>query len=280
MKGSGNVFVILEPVGIQGGFFERRRREKALIASEATVHRSRSGLPFYILAVPDGKKGIDWEMAALKCGRYASRIVAPRGMTIPDIHGAARFIPSRLPSMLTFNTAARLLEKASLPTDLFSLTLCDRNAVLSRNLNKLLPLSSKIRVITNRPEGYARACADAFENSGASILLRSVYEPSPTPDIVICADGCISPLMSKSAVFLFSKRTDSRLCFTLSGTTLLSEHTGILPEGVDSVDFAGALTELCGSGEYAENTASSIEISGFFSDISDPCEGLDGFIRK
>lgn len=274
------MFVILEPVGIQGRFLERRRRKKALFASDATVHRSRSGLPYFILAVPDEKKGIDWEMTALKCGRYASRIVAPRNITIPDIHGAARFIPSRLPSILTFNTAAELLKKASLPTDSFSITLCDRNAVLSASLNKLLPLSSKIRVITNRPEGYAKACVDAFENSGASILLRAVYEPSAIPDIVICADGRLSPLMAESAVFLFSKKAGSKLCFTLDGTQLFPEHANILPKGVDSVDFAGALTELCGSGEYAENTALNIEITGLVSDISDPCEALGGFIRK
>lgn len=274
------MFVILNPVETVGGYFERRRQAKAFARSEPSVFRSRSGLPFFLLNVPCGKNGIDWETTAAKCGRYASRIIAPRDLTIPDIRGLRRFVPARLPAVLTLNTAVAVLNKASLESDRFSLTLCDRNAYLPAELSRLLPLSATVRVVTNRPERYARACADAFENYGASVLLRQRYEPTAGRDIAVCADGCTSPDMENSAIFLYSKRFASRLCFTCGGLELLPEHRGIIPSGVDPADFAGALSELCGSGEYSKAVCPDIEIGGRDRAEADPAACLRGFIVK
>ena len=140
------MFVILNPVETSGGYFERKRQAKAFARSEPSVFRSRSGLPFFLLNVPCGKNGIDWETTAAKCGRYASRIIAPRDLTIPDIRGLRRFVPARLPAVLTLNTAVAVLRDAAPRSDRFSLTLCDRNAYLPAELSRLLPLSATVRV--------------------------------------------------------------------------------------------------------------------------------------
>ena len=110
------MFVILNPVETSGGYFERRRQAKAFARSEPSAFRSRSGLPFFLLNVPCGKNGIDWETTAAKCGRYASRIIAPRDLTIPDIRGLRRFVPARLPAVLTLNTAVAVLRDCLLYT--------------------------------------------------------------------------------------------------------------------------------------------------------------------
>lgn len=274
------MFVILNPIEFGGGYFERRRQAKAFARSEPTAYRSRSGLPFFALDIPYGKRGIDWQLTAAKCGRYASRIVAPRELTVPDICGLRRFVPARLPALLTLNSAIAALTQAKLRGDSFTLTLCDRSAYLPAELCRLLPLCSAVRVVTSRPERYARACADAFENYGASVLLRLRYEPAGGHDIVICADGCTSPGMENAAVFLHSRHFASRLCLTCGGLELLPEHRGIIPSGVNPADFAGALAELCGSGEYSASAWRNIEPSGRICAEADPAVCLRSFTEK
>lgn len=223
---------------------------------------------------------MQWEAIAQKCTRHTTRFIAPRTLSVPDIYGISRFIPARLPQMLAFNTALSVLAAANPESRNFSITLCDRTAVLPSELHRLLPFASSVRVITSRPERYAKACVDAFVSSGASILLRQSYEPPAERDVVICADGIIQPGTENSAVFAFGKKIGSAVCFSCSQIELLPEHRGIIPVELDCVDFAGALYELCGSGEYAKSVAAKIEITPPDPAHSRPSERLSAFLDK
>lgn len=255
------MFVVLRVNSAPKGIFGKRKIKKAVNNSCLQSVSTENGLPFYLLDIPEGIAPSAWDTVEKKCGRYASRIVAPRTLTLPDCGKIRRFVPSSTPSMLTFNTATKIIEKSKIPPENISITLTDINAQHASGLNALLPLASTLRVITARPERYAAACEKAFNEYGASVILRSDYEPSAKPDIVICCDGRLSPKAENAAVFCHKNKACGKLHIKGSGIELNPHHTDVIPENIDSVDFAGALTELCGCTEYKQSSFSNVESS-------------------
>ncbi len=255
------MFVILRVGAAPEGFFKKAKISKAVNAACLQSVSTENGLPFYMLDIPEGISITAWETVEKKCGRYASRIVAPRNLTLPDCGKIRRFVPTSMHSLLTFNTALKIIGKAKIPPETVSITLTDINARHAQVLNRLLPYASTVRVVTAHPERYASACEKAFDEYGASVILRSSYEASAKPDIVICCDGRLSPAAENAAVFCFKSKTFGKLHFRGSGADLNAAHKEIIPENIDPVDFSGAVTELCGSAEYKSSLFKSITVS-------------------
>lgn len=238
-----------------------RQQRKIINNSCVCSHSTEKGLPFFTLDVLETKKGIDWQSVSEKCGRYASRIVAPRSISLPDGKGLYRFTARSAIPMLLLNTACRELSRADLPADKISITVTDRNSLLYSQIHRLLPFASQIRVITSKPEKYASACIKAMEENGATIMLRSSYDAVENVDIVICCDGIISPSMQNSIIFTHSRKSCGKISFCASGLELLPTHKSIVPENIEPLDFAGALYELCGCFSYRSSCFSDIDIS-------------------
>lgn len=254
------MFVVLRIINAEENRIKRKQR-KIIANSQVVPHSTDKGLPFFTLDVLEGKKGIDWESVSEKCGRYSSRIVAPRTVTLPEIKNLRRFISRSAVPMLIFNTALKEINKAKLPPDKISITLTDRNAVMSSSVCRLLPFASLVRVITTRPERYASACIKAMEDFGATLIIRPSYEPVSSTDVVICCDGVVTPAMENSLVFTDSRKSGGKVRFCGSGLELLPVHREIIPENIDSVDFAGALFELCGCLSYCNSSFAQTDIS-------------------
>ncbi len=236
----------------------RRRQKKYLSSCGLRTVRIEKCLPFCVLDILEEKRGTDWKNVFNQCGRYASRIVAPRNLILPDESGLKRFVPVSMNPLLTFNTAKMIIEKSELPPDKFSITLTDRNGVFYSKIHELLPLSSQIRIVTTFPERYSAACTNALNEFGASLIIRPSYEENSKPDAVICADGAVTSSMKNAAVFACKRKTGGKMLFSGSGIELSPEHLKIIPEGIDEVDFAGAVTELCGYAGYRNSVFSEI----------------------
>lgn len=260
-KGCGGVFVVLRLTEQEKGFFRKRKQIKNISRSPAVICKNAGGLPFFRVDVISGKKGIIWDGLTEKCGKYSSRIVAPRSTPLPDGTGIKRFSPSSTVSTLIFNTAKNIISQASPPPDSFCITVTDRCALSASRICELLPFCSVIRVVTLRPEKYSAACEKALSESGATLIIRNSYEPTAKPDVVICCDGAVCAAMSDAAIFTFRKKTCGKIRFCGSGINLTDEHREFLPEGIDPLDFAAALTELCGSRDYASSCFADIETS-------------------
>lgn len=254
------MFVVLRIFNAEKNKINRCQR-KIINNSQVCSHSTEKGLPFFTLDVLETKKGIDWQNVSEKCGRYASRIIAPRTVNLPDSNGINRFISRSMQPLLIFNTACNELSKAKLPTDKISITVTDRNSVMASRICRLLPFASQIRVVTSKPEKYASTCFRAMEENGAAVMLRSAYEPVEGCDIVICCDGVITPAMQNSVIFTCNKRSGGKLRFYGSGLELLPIHSEIIPENIETIDFAGALFELCGCFSYCNSSFTEIESS-------------------
>ncbi len=255
------MFVILRIIEPEKSYFKARKQIRNTLRSPAVIHKENGALPFCTVDIIRGKRGIIWDGTEEKCGRYASRIIAPKSIHLPDGGNLKRYVPSAIKANLIFNTAKSIIEKTNAEPDSFCITVTDKNALLPSKICSLLPYCSCIRVITAREDKYAVCAENALNSFGATLIFRTDYEPTAKPDIVICCDGITSAAMSEAAVFTFKKRACGKLRFCGSGIALTPEHADFLPDGVDPLDFAGALTELCGCRDYNEACFSELGIS-------------------
>lgn len=235
------------------------RQRKTLNRSEPVSHSTENGLPFFVLEILDGKKGISQSFIEEKCGRYVSRIVAPRSLLLPDNGCIKRFTPGFSNGIFIFNTAVDAIKSAKLRPEEICITVVDRNSVMNGEIHRLLPFSSTVRAITARCEKYSAVCNEIYDEYGASVIVRPVYQPVRKKEIVICCDGATTDEMNKSAVFSHKRCSHGRLRFFSHGITLSDNHKKIISDNIESVDFAAAVTELCGSTEYRFSPFSATE---------------------
>lgn len=254
------MFVILKPVDAPEGFFASRKLKKLIDEKPADFIRSADGMPFAVLEVFRGRNGINWERVYQKCGRYSSRVIAPSGISLPENARISSFEPSYFPSRLCLNTALEILDTVKLSPDSFTLSLCDYEGSFTDELRRLTPLCSSVKVITGRIEKYIPVCTDILEKTGTSIILRSAFEKSSKRDAVIFCSGEKSEMTSADIVFSADKEIRGRTTVIGSNTVLLERHKQAIGEGVDSVSFASALSELCCSSAYQNAVFERIDI--------------------
>lgn len=274
------MFVILRVNPPPKGIFAKSKTKKAVNEACIQTVGTENGLPFYMLDIPEGISRSMWETVEKKCGRYASRIVAPRSIPLPDTGKLKRYLPCSMNSSLTFNTAVDALKNADIPPDSISITISDYGARQASELCRILPFASLIRVITAYPERYALPCEKAFREFGASVVIRSCYDPSTKPDVIICCDGRLSPHAEKAAVFSHKSKTFGSLHFKGAGTLLSSFHSEVIPESIDTVDFTGAVTELCGGSEYKNSIFREIDVSCKKCENRTPAKCLNCYVSQ
>ncbi len=255
------MFVLLRTVELSGGFFSKKRQKKRLEKCAPVSVSSENGMPFFILDALEYKGTLNFSLIEEKCGRYVSRIVAPRSISLPDSGRLKRFIPMNSGGIFILNTALKMIEEANPKPEEVSITVIDRNAFMCGEISRLLPFSSPLRVVTSRPERYTPVCRKIYDEYGASVIIRPFYEPCSKKDIVICCDGATSVSMNGAAVFSLKRGINGKIRFFGSGIPLSEQHREIVPDNIESGDFAAALTELCGSTAYKSAVFSEIETS-------------------
>lgn len=274
------MFIVLRTIKPENGFLNRRRQRKRLGKSEPFSCSTENGLPFFILDILCEKNGISRMEIEEKCGRYVSRIVAPRNILLPDNGRIKRFTPGVSNGMFMFNTALGTIENAHLRPDEICITVIDRNAGMSGEIHRLLPYASSVRTVTSRPERYALPCRQIYDEFGASVMVRPVYQPVGKKEIIICCDGATTEAMQKSAVFSFKRGIYGNLRFYSCGIELSEKHKIIIPDSIDTVDFASAVTELCGSTEYKFSRFSHTETNCTDCIDSSASKCLDCYISR
>lgn len=256
------MFIVLRHNEVEKGYFKKKKQLKKIRNADVQTIKTDNGLPFYTVEIPVLGGNALWDGIEEKCGKYASRIVASRGIMLPDSSRIKRYIPTVLPSEIIFNTALSVLEGANCKPDSFVLTLTDRNGILSRRVCELLPFCSAVRVITCAPEKYAQPAAKALTDYGATLILRQSHSPVSKREIVVCCDGAITSSMSDCAVFSHKKYGGGKLMLCGSEIKLNEKHRSIIPDYINPIDFAGALTELCGCNGYSRSVFTDTAING------------------
>lgn len=255
------MFIVLNAIEPAEGYFNKRRQKKAIKKSDPVSHSTENGLPFFSLDILAEKGGISRTEIEEKCGRYVSRIVAPRNLPLPDNGRIKRFTPVTSNGLFLFNTVIDTLSDISMYPEKICVTVLDRSAYMSGEIHRILPFASSIRVITSHPERYAAVCRKIYDDCGASLVVRPMYQPVSKKEIIICCDGATTEDMQNSAVFSFRRGIHGMPRFFSDGIDLSEKHKELVPESISSVDFASAVTELCGSTEYRSSHFSRTEVT-------------------
>ncbi|MBQ3007286.1 MAG: hypothetical protein IJD78_06980 [Clostridia bacterium] len=274
------MFIVLKTNQPAKGFFKKYRQQRILGKSEPVAHPTENGLPFFILDISDDPKKLSLAATEEKCGRYVSRVVAPRNLHLPDSKRVKRFTPVSSGGIFLFNTALEVIKNAGLKPDGICITVTDRNARMSGEICRLLPYASSVRAVTARPERYSEACNRIYKDCGASVMVRPDYRPAGKKEIIISCDGAATAEMNNSAVFSYKRSSHGKLRF-LSDEIMLSEnHRKIIPPNIDTVDFAAAVTELCSGTEYRFSAFSDTETSCKKCTGAAPSECLSCYVRE
>ncbi len=272
------MFILFRHNYIEGGCFKRKKQLKNIAKSEIKTVRNEGSLPFYVAEIPLVQGCVLWKGIDKKCGKLASRVIASRSITIPDGLPIKRYVPTLLMPEIVFNTALEALKSAQLKPDSFSLTLTDRKGFVASRICELLPFCSEIRVVTCSPEKYAQPSATALNDSGAALIIRDSHYTTSKPEIVICTDGAVVPSMNGCAVFSHKKYGGGKLMLSGREINLCEKHRETVPDYISPTDFAGALTELCGSSDYGNAVFSDTEINGVPCKVGDFARELFSFV--
>lgn len=272
------MFAVLDIITPCEGFFARRSQRAYLRKCAPLVIRTDDGLPFFILPVLKGKNGIDWPCVRQRLGKCALRVIAPRDTVLPDLQGLARYVPERLVPLMVLNTALRLLMAAGVPPLSLEITLTDRTALLTGEVCRLLPFAATVRVITRLPERYSNAVKRAMEEFGASLIVSDKVDYSCEHGFIICCDGAVPGAANARACLSFGKSVRCGCGIACTGVELDAEYASRLPSGIEPLDFAGALYELCGSASFAGADFTALNVNGRLCDYTAAAECLSGVL--
>lgn len=254
------MFAVLNYIEPACGYFERRKQKVYLRKCEPAVIRTPDGLPYFIVDVLLDKKGVDWEALHRRLGKCAVRVIATRDIALPDTF--TRYTPKRLIPSMVFNTAVCLLSESGISPQGLSVTLTDSGALLCDRALSLLPFASTVKIVTRFPEKYELCAREAMERFGASIIVTDCLDASANDGVIICADNCMPPAVNAACVISFSRCPRGCLSVTGNGIELDDYYLRTLPDGIDLLDFAGALVELCGVGSLLGACFKSLSVNG------------------
>lgn len=209
------------------GFFKRRQLNRKPQVREVRVP---GGLPFTLIRTAFVHGRVDSEAVSTAAGNYSRRMLLPE--RAGDIAGTERFDSSRFRKLVLFNTAAYILRQSLDCGERLSLCVADRSGVLAGKLSHVVPLVSDVRVMTDNRAAYNEDIAGAMEEFGAAVRFCEKADA----DIVIDLD---SSGADGRVIFSFEKG------FSFFGAELPICYASLKPAGIDTLDFAAALFELC-----------------------------------
>ncbi|MBQ6268306.1 MAG: hypothetical protein IJK64_11115 [Clostridia bacterium] len=250
------MFVLISDVPAPRSRRQARRLQARLRRTPAKLNTEANALPFLTESVCAAAPA--WDAVAAHCGRYAACLLAPETLPLPPDSRFRRYDPAAFRAQVLFRAACALLKAAALPPQRLTVTLCDRSGLLASQAPALLPFAAGLRILTSAPARYIPVCVSAMQTAGATLLLRDRYRPAPGPELLLCCSG-VPPGVPASACLLTAQSADtSATVLTGHAFSLRPTHAALLPDGVDALAFAGALTETCACPDYRDAVFSDL----------------------
>lgn len=225
----------------------------------------RNGAPFFTVCVSRVRGEIPWDDVAFYSGNCAERMLLPKGVIPPANSKVKAFVPKFLPQRVLFNTACELLARSEQSPVGKTITLIDNNAVLTREVNRLVPFGSAVRVVTNKTEDYELYSEKIMEDFGATLLLTDNIDSAADSNIIISPEGLPEEILpSKTCIVFSGKQQPSQGFVSVTGkdVNLQPCYRRIVPHGIDNDMFAAALFEKCGVISLGTLTYTRIHLYG------------------
>ena len=244
------MFGVITVNRLSGGFFKKLRYR--LFPPEPVIERISvfGSAPFFTLTLTCGEnEEVDTGKIYSLLGRCAGRVIVCGG-NIAEDEKVKKFEPRILPSVMLFNSAVDYIKKCGLPPEKTSVAVMDFDGFQKDKLSLLVPLASRIKVITGDPEKFSAVRRRLYDDWG---LVLTVTEN------VNEAGGCtfvIAPRTEKNdfdggCLLYRNEHSGNTVCLSGSGVTLPDDISKVLPP-CDPLLFASALYELCGATRLSE----------------------------
>jgi|GEM_PF-1428310 len=238
---------------------ERRRPQPpALVRVNA-----QGGAPFFRLEVPT-RKGrqaeLPWAAMEQAAGRLRTRLLFPEGVIPPpppQARSAAQaqlepglraFQPKRLPLLLCLRAARQVLLAAQTPARQLRVTVVDTKGVLCHAVELLVPLAGSLRVYTPDFSMYRSAAARVLHRHGATLILSDSAGCFAQSHVIIADDLQLFTGREPGLIFTPDISTNLAGCRVVRchAPQLPEAYAKLCPPGIDPLQFACALFELCG----------------------------------
>lgn len=172
-----------------------------------------------------GKK-IPWKKIAKIAGDNKNKILCSENIIFPQDLDFKRFNSSSFMKKLCENAVFSILKIARLPQSKLKICLYDPRGIYVNILEKLLPFSSHINVMTDNFDFYSIVSEKLMDNYGASLIIRSLKSKADC-DILVSPDKITDNINTNSSTLIF---TSDKPCVSLKGITFFLYTLPIDPE--------------------------------------------------
>ena len=223
--------------------------------SPPAVGCSRVTLPnffsFYHLQAPLQSDGsLPWDRIAETAGTLKTRLLLPAGINPPPDAPVRAYTPAMLPLRLLCNSAFHALQGLGLDPLSESLCLVDPQGVLADAVERFLPLTAQLRVVTDDFAAYEKAAATLRLKYGVSLQLAPDIKKASGSTILLLDDAADAPLSYEGLIFTNHPcARPNAQTLTPKSVALPPEYAALCPPGIDPLTFAAAACELCAADE-------------------------------
>ncbi len=243
--------VLIKDDGKTGGFSRFKK---------VSVQNVCYGKSHYDIVAVKVKKGRIPKKAVEKAIR-SRPVVKQVDIILENSMAISCFDSTNFKRLIEINTFFKVLAIASRFKRSVSVAFIDRNCRFCGCLKRIMELSNEVYIITNELEQYSVYAEECFFEYGAAPIVTDGEETASKCHVVFAPDGNDVFVKSKC---IFAPNND---CFHVE-TGCVTALCGC-PKGVNEIDFAGALFEICGIDRMGGISADCMIRSGVKYSIND-----------
>lgn len=204
---------------------------------------------FYIIQANKYRGIIPWHTIETTAAKYKNRVLISPMQKIPEDIMLSKYKSKVLKSRLLFNSAVKVLDTMALePVDMYACVV-DENAYMVDLVENLMSYVAGIRVITNCFFEYENLAKKLMQEYGISVVISSKIDDTIlSSTVIISNESSQIPLIYSGILFTNEKKS------LLNGKALVGYDIvlptyidKICPKGIEKLEFAAALYELCGA---------------------------------
>lgn len=196
------------------------------------------------------------------CERFDSvggKLLCADPSCLPEDIRRMLFIPHEYPEALLSCSAFDLIDAAFPLSQKNSIAVIDRRARFLRHYKRLFSSASQVRIITDKKEVYRRAAAEILQRDGAPSIVTADSGRAAGCTVVLAVDCTKDEVIPNRRVIASPHLSgENRLC--PARVRLPDEY--ILPNGIDPLLYAAAVSELNGDDRIKERPACAYVYGG------------------
>lgn len=200
---------------------------------------------FYHLKVKEYRGQIPVTAVREKLKRLKGGVLFSSDFPLDNTFHSLLFGETRFKARLLMNTAYGHIKNLGISPFKNSLCIFDPSGIYINDIEKLVPLFSKIEVFTLKIGDYERKAAALFEKYGIRIVVSSRFR-GKVPDCTVIISPQSLPFAAYFGGMIFTNGDFIPPCGCAlggQGVTLPAEYELLRPKGIDKTDFAAALYE-------------------------------------